>query len=70
MELSLFEQCAVLSPGFSLPSGTGMIFSFSDILNRPRHKRNAQSKNNVFVLVECMDTNPLQKLRSRDNAHK
>lgn len=41
-----------------------MVFSFSDILNRARHKMNAQSKNNIFVLVECMDTNPVQKLRS------
>lgn len=47
-----------------------MVFNFSDILDRPRHKRSAQSKSNIFALVEYMDTNPLKKLKSRDDADK
>lgn len=68
--MAMLLCCSTVSRLVTLPSGTGMAFNFSDILSRPRHKRHAQSKNNVFAFVEYMDTNAIKKLKSRDDANK
>lgn len=47
-----------------------MVFNFNDILNRHRHKMNAQGKDNVFTLVKYINTNPLKKLKGRGEAHR
>lgn len=46
----LSNAAGTVSRLLTLHSGTGMVFNFSDVLNRHRHKANAQSKNNIVCL--------------------